>query len=206
MNYAYYRVSTDKQDYESQKVGVLEYCNRRGITIDKEILDDGVSGTVEALKRRLGYILRTAKPGDTIITSELSRLGRNTADVLKTCSTLVNKQVSCYFVKQNMGIDTSPMGKMMIAILAAFSEMERDLISQRTKEGLARVKASGKKLGRPAGSKNKISVHDILTEKMDKIKKLVEEHNTIKSIAKKMHVSNVTMQRFIKKNSISRKG
>lgn len=74
--FAYYRVSTDKQDYESQKIGVVEYANRMGLTIDKEIVDDGVSGTVKACKRNLKKFFLQMKYGDTVITSELSRLGR----------------------------------------------------------------------------------------------------------------------------------
>lgn len=150
--YAYYRVSTEKQDYNSQKMGVVEYCNRAGLKIDKEVIDEGVSGTVKAKERKLWNIVKLAKKGDYLITSELSRLGRSTVDVLETCNILAKKGVNVYFVKQAMGLDQSPMGKMMMAILSAFAEMERDLISQRTIEGLARAKAQGKHIGRPFGT------------------------------------------------------
>lgn len=121
--FAYYRVSTDKQDYESQKIGVVEYANRMGLTIDKEIVDDGVSGTVKACKRNLKKILVQMRHGDIVITSELSRLGRSTSDVLQTCEKFANRGVSCYLVKQGMALDRSPMGKMMTAIFSAFAEM-----------------------------------------------------------------------------------
>ena len=100
--FAYYRVSTDKQDYESQKIGVVEYANRMGLTIDKEIVDDGVSGTVKACKRNLKKILTQMKHGDTVITSEMSRLGRSTADVLQTCEKFANRGVNYYLVKQGI--------------------------------------------------------------------------------------------------------
>jgi DNA invertase Pin-like site-specific DNA recombinase len=149
--YAYYRVSSEKQDYESQKIGVIEYCNRCGYKIDKEVVDDGVSGVVKAKDRNLWKIIKSAQAGDWLITSEISRLGRSTSDVLNTCDILNKKGVNVWFIKQGMGLDQTPMGKMMIAILSAFAEMERDLIRQRTIEGLARVKAKGVHLGRPFG-------------------------------------------------------
>lgn len=152
--YAYYRVSTDRQDYESQKVGVVDYCKRCGHTIDKEVIDDGVSGTVKAKDRKLWKIVKNARKGDWLITSELSRLGRSTSDVLNTCAILGKNGVNVWFVKQGMGLDQTPMGKMMLAILSAFAEMERDLISQRTTEALKRKKELGIPLGRPKGNKN----------------------------------------------------
>lgn len=158
--WAYYRVSTDKQDYESQKVGVVDYAKRSGLKIEKEVIDDGVSGTVIAEKRNLGILLDEMQEGDTIIVSELSRLGRSTADVIKTCTTIADRKVNCYLVKQGMQIDQSPMGKLMITIFSAFAEMERDLIAMRTKEGIARARASGKKIGRQFGQKNASSILD----------------------------------------------
>lgn len=154
MIYAYYRVSNSDQNYNSQKLGVEEYCKRCGYEIDKEVIDDGVSGTVKAKDRNLWKIIKEAKSGDWVITSELSRIGRSTTDVLQTLNTLSKKGVNVYFVKQAMQLDQSPMGKMMTAILSAFAEMERDLISQRTKEGIDRAKREGKHVGRPFSSTN----------------------------------------------------
>lgn len=156
MIYAYYRVSNSDQNYNSQKLGVEEYCKRCGYEIDKEVIDDGVSGTVKAKDRNLWKIIKEAKSGDWVITSELSRIGRSTTDVLQTLNTLSKKGVNVYFVKQGMQLDQSPMGKMMTAILSAFAEMERDLISQRTKEGLERAKREGKHVGRKQGVRNKL--------------------------------------------------
>ena len=167
--YAYYRVSTDRQDYNSQKLGVVDYCNRANLKIDKEIIDDGVSGAVKAKDRKLGKIIKEARKGDFLVTSELSRLGRSTADVLNTCNTLGEKGVNVYFVKQAMGLDQSPMGKVMLAILSAFAEMERDLIRQRTIEGLARAKAQGKHLGRAYGATyRKLNIDEVLLCEMQK--------------------------------------
>lgn len=195
--YAYYRVSTGTQDYESQKIGVVEYAKRNGITIDKEIIDDGISGTVAANKRKLGKLVRSLQAGDLIIVSELSRLGRSTADVINTCNTIVKHGADCYMVKQNMRLDQSPVGKLMIAIFSAFAEMERDLISQRTKEGLARVKASGKKLGRGFGCTNK---KHALDDKIGKLKKLWNKGYSCNLIAQKLNLSGPTISLFVKGN------
>lgn len=156
MIYAYYRVSSEDQNYNSQKLGVLEWCNRAGWKIDKEVVDDGISGTVKAKDRRLWKIVKEAQKGDWVITSELSRIGRSTTDVLNTLNTLAKKGVNVYFVKQAMQLDQSPMGKMMTAILSAFAEMERDLISQRTIEGIERARREGKHIGRPSGKQSDV--------------------------------------------------
>lgn len=188
--WAYYRVSTDKQDYESQRVGVVDYAKRAGLLINREIVDDGVSGVVEAKKRKLNTILRQMQPGDTIITSELSRLGRSTADVIRTCNIIASHQVNCYLVKQGIHIDQTPMGKMMIAILSAFAEMERDLIAQRTKESLRLRKQRGLKLGRPFGCKNKKHWCD---GKIDEIKRLWQTGLSARQIAAKFKVCSTTI-------------
>ena len=197
MIYAYYRVSTELQNYESQKVGVIDFANRMNWRIDKEYIDEGVSGTILAKERKLGTLLNILNKDDVLITSELSRLGRSTSDVINTCQLLVKKGVNCYLVKQGMSIDNTPMGKMMIAILSAFAEMERDLISQRTIEGLKRRLLQGAKLGRPIGSKNR---NIKLNNKEKIIKKLLNQKIMKKDICKKLKVSFPTLKRFIDKN------
>jgi DNA invertase Pin-like site-specific DNA recombinase len=197
--YAYYRVSTGKQDYNSQKLGVVEYCNKNGLTINKEVLDDGVSGCVKAKDRNLWKIIKGAKTGDHVIVAELSRLGRSTVDVLETCNTLSKKGVNVYFVKQAMGLDQSPMGKMMTAILSAFAEMERDLIRQRTIEGLAKAKMSGKHLGRPYGF-----TFRRLEKNAEIIQEKLKNGETKMAIAKELNVSWTTLHRFIKENNYTR--
>lgn len=197
--YAYYRVSTGKQDYNSQKLGVVEYCNKNGLTINKEILDDGVSGCVKAKDRNLWKIIKGAKTGDHVIVAELSRLGRSTVDVLETCNTLSKKGVNVYFVKQAMGLDQSPIGKMMTAILSAFAEMERDLIRQRTVEGLAKAKMNGKHLGRPYGATYR---------KCEKNKEFIEDSlkngESLAEVARKIDCSWQTLWRYVKENNYTR--
>ena len=199
MIYAYYRVSTELQTYESQKVGIIDFVNRMNWKIDKEYIDEGVSGTILAKKRKLGTLLRILHKGDILITSELSRLGRSTSDVINTCQLLVKKGVNCYLVKQGMSIDNTPMGKMMIAILSAFAEMERDLISQRTIEGLKRCKANGVHLGRPIGSKNKKTK---MSNQYENVLKMLQSGMLRNQIAKELHVSFFTVNNYIKSNDL----
>ena len=194
--WAYYRVSSDFQNYKSQKIGVLNWCKQNKYDmIDEEVIDDGVSGTVLAKDRALNRIIKNSKFGDVLIVSELSRIGRSTADVLNTLNILAKKGVEVHFVKQNMRMDNSPMGKMMIAIMSAFSELERDLISQRTIEGLARVKSEGKTLGRPVGSKN-------ASYKLDGCEELVKdwlaEGKTKVYICKRLKIHRSSLYHFIK--------
>lgn len=195
--WAYYRVSTDDQTIESQKIGVVECAKRLNQRIEKEVIDDGVSGTVLAKDRNLNKILKQGKSGDKVIVAELSRLGRSTADVINTCQTFIKKGIYCYFVKQNMALDNTPMGKMMIAILSAFAEMERDLISQRTKEGLARAKAQGKKLGRKFGMS-----WSKLNSVKDEVIKEFKNGSSKRGLAGKYGVSWCTIQRFLQKEKI----
>lgn len=195
--WAYYRVSSDFQNYKSQKIGVINWCKQNKYDmIDEEVIDDGVSGTVLAKDRALNRIVKNSKSGDILIVSELSRIGRSTADVLNTLNILAKKGVEVHFVKQNMKMDNSPMGKMMVAIMSAFAELERDLISQRTIEGLARVKSEGKTLGRPVGTKN-------ANYKLDGCEELVKEwlaEGKAKSyIAKRLNVHRSSLYHFIKK-------
>lgn len=199
MIYAYFRVSTDKQDYTCQKFGVMEFAKNKGWNIDKEIIDDGISGTILAKNRKLHQILKQSKKGDIVITSELSRFGRNTKDIINTCDLLTEKGVECWFVKQNMGLDNSPMGKMLIGIFACFSQLERDLIAQRTKEALAKKKTDGILLGRPVGSKNK---HSKLDGKEREIQKLLTKKIPKSHIANKLKVSINTLKKFISINQI----
>ena len=194
MIYAYYRVSTELQNYESQKVGVIDFANRMNWKIDKEYIDEGVSGTILAKERKLGTLLNILNKDDILITSELSRLGRSTSDVINTCQLLVKKGVNCYLVKQGMSIDNTPMGKMMIAILSAFAEMERDLISQRTIEGLKRRLLEGAKIGRPKGSKNK---HNKLEGKEKRILNLLKLGLPKYQIAKKLKTTKPTLNKYI---------
>ncbi len=199
MIYAYYRVSTDKQDFTSQKFGVMEFCRQRELSIDKEIIDDGISGTIIADKRKLGKLLKVLKSGDTLIVSELSRLGRKTQDVLTSCQILLTKKVKVYFVKQALYLEDTPTGNILITIFSAFAQLERDLIAQRTREALAKKKAEGMVLGRPKGHRNSRLK---LTGREEVIRRLLSKGCSKNMIAKKLKVCKDTLNKFIRDNKI----
>lgn len=167
--WAYYRVSTDKQDYNSQKLGVLDYCDKNGLTIEKEVVDDGVSGCIKAKDRNLNKIIKNGNKGDWLIVSELSRLGRSTIDVLETCRIFGKKGINVYLVKQSIKLDESPMGKMILAILSAFAEMER---------------AKRKNNGIHNGGKNKKKVINIET---------LEVYCSLTDLAQKLNISSTSV-------------
>lgn len=201
--YIYTRVSTDIQDTESQKFGCLNYLKSLGITDYTEIRDAGISGKTTADERSLGKLLNKLKPNDLLIASELSRLGRNTKDLLNTCDRILKAKARCHCVKESLELsDTSPTGKLIITIMAALVQMERELISMRTKEALARKKAMGIKLGRQVGSKNKIRFVDTYGKS---IVDMYEKGYSCNMIAEKLKCSVPTIAHAIDELGIAKK-
>ena len=154
MTYAYIRVSTDKQDTTVQKYEINSYANINGIKIDK-FVEEKVSGTVEFEQRNLGKMLKKTKKGDTIICTEISRIGRTMKSIAKIMCLCVDKGIKLIAMKENYVLDDNPSSKLILSVYSFTAETERNLISERTKEGLAARKRSGIKLGRPVGAKNK---------------------------------------------------
>lgn len=195
MIYAYYRVSTDEQDYENQKSGVVRYCEYKGLEIDKEVIEEGVSGKIEYKKRKLGKLIKELKPGDLLIVSELSRLSRSMTDTFDMVKVLKDKGVNIYCVKENMEINDSALGLMIMSVFAFSAQIERERISQRTKEALAKKKAEGVRLGRPYGSRNKIS-------KIDKddylVGVMVMQGVNFSEMARRIGVDRNTLRRYVK--------
>jgi DNA invertase Pin-like site-specific DNA recombinase len=155
MIYGYIRVSTDKQDCENQKIGIEAKARTLGFAIEKYIEDSGVSGTIEPTDRALGGCLKTLKDGDVLICSELSRLGRKLFMIMRILEHCMNSGAKVYTIKDNYELGNNIQSKVMAFAFALSAEIERDLISQRTKEALAARRANGIVLGRPTGSKNK---------------------------------------------------
>ena len=190
MIYGYLRVSTDKQDYENQKTGVVKLANRLGVTIDTFVVDDGVSGAKDPKKRALGPAMKKMKQGDTVLCSELSRLGRELYMIMRILEYFATKGIHLYTDKDNFKLDDDIQSKVLAFAFGLSAEIERRLISQRTKEALARKKAEGKVLGRPIGSKN---VKHKLDGKKDLIQRMLDNGMTKTQIAKKLKVSRNTL-------------
>ena len=191
--YGYLRVSTDKQDAESQKIGVVALAAKKGFEIDEFIIDE-ISGTKEPEKRLLGKVLKKIKKDDVIIASELSRLGRKLFMIMRILEHCMNCGAKVYTVKDGYELGDNIQSKVLAFAFGLSAEIERNLISQRTKEGLARLKSQGVKLGRNFGSQNK---NYKLDEKHDLIVNLLEKGTSKRKIAKVCKTTTPTLLRFL---------
>ena len=196
MIYGYIRVSTDHQDCENQKLGIETKARSLGLTIDKYIEDAGISGTKEPEKRALGGCLKKLKPGDVIICSELSRLGRKLFMVMRILEHCMRVGACVYTVKDGYVLGDNIQSKVLAFAFGLSAEIERDLISQRTKEALAVRRASGQKLGREKGSKNK---KHKLDGQAEIITKMLKNKIPKTRIAKKLKVSVSTIYKYLYK-------
>ncbi len=152
--FAYIRVSTDKQTSDNQRQAI----NEAGYSVDKWFAEEGVSGTVAATERsEFKAMMKQAKEGDTVIIVKIDRLGRKAGDILNTVELFKQKGIKLR-VMQFDGVDlTSAVGKVLLAVMSAMAELERDILSERTKSGISRTKAQGTIVGRM----NKIPYQDL---------------------------------------------
>ena len=205
MFFCYARVSTDEQDARSQMAGIREMLAKKGIGPDdplkvKWISDEGVSGVVEWRRRGLGKALRAAKRGDTIVASEISRLARSLGQLFEFVGACHDKGVTVETVKDGWRLDGTMQSKMVMVFMGLAAEMERDLLVQRTREGLARARRDGVKLGRPKGSKKK---HPKLEGADGEILRLLAKGWSAGRIAKKLHVHPQTLRMHIRNNGLT---
>lgn len=164
--YAYARVSTDTQDLDSQRHGIIEYAKNQG-WFDRNaggsgggqgivFFDDKASGTKDWQEREIGRLLcEVAKQGDEILTAEFSRLGRSALQVMLVLEEAAKRGVTIHIVKNGLVMDGSLNARMMALAFSMAAEIEREFISKRTSEALASRKAKGLPIGRQKGSKNK---------------------------------------------------
>lgn len=197
--YAYIRVSTDRQDCANQKLGVNAKATALGLTIDKYIEDDGISGTKEPEHRALGGLLRKIQAGDIIICSELSRLGRKLFMIMRILEHCMRVGVKVYTVKDGYELGDNIQSKVLAFAFALSAEIERDLISQRTKEALIQCRNKGIKLGRPCGSKSKKCK---LNGKYNYIIDALQSGISKAKLSKKLKVSIPTLNKYIKDNTL----
>lgn len=194
MNYGYIRVSSDKQTIENQRFEIQKFCEKEGLTIDGWI-EEIVSGTRNYDKRELGNLLKNVVKDDLIICSELSRLGRSLFMIMDILNHCMNKECRVWTIKDSYRLGDDIQSKVLAFAFGLSAEIERNLISQRTKEALARKKTEGIILGRPKGRKSdKVK----LTGKEEIIKDLRDNGVTISEIARIYRVNRNTVSSFIR--------
>lgn len=190
----YIRVSTAKQHPENQKDEIMRFAETNGMGIDKWIVEI-VSGKGLVKERKLGRLIKTLKKGDTLIVTEISRLSRSLTDIMGVMGRCIEKGINIYTTKEKYRFDDSINSKVLCFAFGLVAEIERNLISLRTKEALALRRAEGKKLGRKPGDSPKMSV---LLKNQEQIKQLLKEGVKQKDICKKYKVSRSTFFQFMR--------
>ncbi len=194
MIYGYIRVSTDKQTVENQRFEIINFCSKNKLTIDAWI-EETISGTKAPSKRKLGKLLVEVKKGDLIICSELSRLGRNLFMIMSVLNEMMLREVRIWTIKDNYRLGDDIQSKVLAFAFGLSAEIERNLISQRTKEALARKKAEGIQLGRRKETEKK---YYKLRGHEDEIKTLLRHHVPKTHIAANLGVTPATLYRYMK--------
>ncbi len=194
MIYGYLRVSTDKQSLENQKFEINRYCNKENISVDRWVTET-ISGTKNFEERKLGKMIKKLNKDDVLVCSEISRLGRNLFQIMMILNICMQKGIQVWTIKDNYRLGMDIQSKVLAFAFGLLAEIERDLISQRTKEALARLKAEGKKLGREKGSLNR---KHKLDGKQEEIKRMLSQKISQNKIAKIFGVSRLTMNKYVR--------
>ena len=198
MIYGYVRVSTGKQCTDVQRYEIQKYCNLRGLNVDCWI-DETISGVKSIKIRQIRLALEEMKPGDTLICTEISRLGRSMQIVFEVMNRCLERRMELITLKEGYVLNDTPMSKFILSVYSYAAETERILISERTKEGLAAKKRDGIILGRPKGSLSK-------QLKLDKYKESIikdlEDNIPKVRIARKYGCNVSTLYDWMKKNDI----
>lgn len=194
MVYGYIRVSTDKQTVENQRFEINQFAIKNNLVIEKWI-EETISGTKEVDKRTLGKLLKKTKKDDILICSELSRLGRSLFMIMEVLNFCMKREVKIWTIKDNYRLGEDIQSKVLAFAFGLSAEIERNLISQRTKEALARKKAEGVILGRPIGKKSsKVK----LSGKELQVQKLLNKNISYSAIGRILGVNRITVTKFAK--------
>jgi DNA invertase Pin-like site-specific DNA recombinase len=194
MIYGYIRVSSDKQTVENQRFEINRFCSSQQLLID-DWIEETISGTKNFSTRQLGKLLRKVKKNDIIICSELSRLGRNLFMIMEILNICMTKECRVWTIKDNYRLGDDIQSKVLAFAFGLSAEIERNLISQRTKEALARKKAEGVRLGRPRGRsfcKSSYKLHN----REQQIAKMRTDGMSFQEIADILHVNRDTVRNY----------
>jgi len=193
---AYLRVSTERQDVDNQKLEILRTATERGLGA-VEFIEETASGRKSWRERRTFDLIESMQPGDALIVAELSRLGRSMLEIMEILSRAADRGLRIYAAKGNWALDDSLPSKIVASVLAMAAEIEKELISQRTKSALATRRAAGVVLGRPRGpGASKLDKHEA------EIRELLALGVPITRISAKMSSSVPNMRAWIRKRGI----
>ena len=197
---AYLRISTASQDCDNQRLAILDYAHRHKINID-EFISMQISSRKTPKRRGILELLKILEPGDVLLVSELSRLGRSVGQIIQMIDHLIANQIRFVAIKENIELSGKQdiQTKVMVTMFGLFAEIERDLISERTKEGIAAARKKGKIIGRPKGTLGKSK----LDGKDSEIRLLLEKDVGTTSIAKIMGVSRTALRHFIRTRDLA---
>lgn len=200
MVFGYIRVSSDKQTVENQRFEINRFCESHNMIVDKWF-EETISGTKEVKKRELGKLLRKMNEGDTLICSELSRLGRTLFMIMSILNECMKRGIKIWTIKDNYRLGDDISSKVLAFAFGLAAEIERNLISQRTKEALARKKAEGVILGRPKGRKSSTTK---LTGREKRIKELLDAGVSYSAIGRLLKVHRFTVTKFVEEHQLGK--
>ncbi|MBQ3695794.1 MAG: master DNA invertase Mpi family serine-type recombinase [Alphaproteobacteria bacterium] len=199
MIYGYIRVSTDKQSVSHQQFEITEYTQKQHIQVDKWI-NETISSRIPLNKRALGSLLKNLQEGDILIATEISRLGRSLMEVMSILQTCLSKNCQVWTIKENYKLGNDIQSQVLAFAFGLSAQIERNLISQRTKMSLDNMRAHGYKLGRPFGTQSKKLK---LAANAQRIIHLRSQGISKTEIAKLFDVQPITVSRFLKRNGLT---
>ena len=197
---AYLRISTGGQSLDSQRLAILDYAHRHGLLV-QTFVEAHASARHPGAKQGVATLLEQLQPGDLLLVSELSRLGRSVGQIIQLVDRLLKQQVRLVAIKEHIQLNGAQnlQTKVMITMFGLFAEIERDLIAERTKEGLAAARAKGRLPGRPKG----VLGTSKLTGREAEIQRLLAKTVSKASIAKILDVSRSTLHHFIESRRLA---
>jgi len=200
MIYGYIRVSTDKQTMENQRFEILKYADEKQLHVDRW-MEETISATKKLSDRKLGVLIERMREEDILIVTELSRLGRSILEVMSILHTLMEKDVKVFTTKERYELGNNISSKVLAFAFSLSAEIERSMISSRTKEALARKRHEGKRLGRPKG---KLSSVTKLTGKDDLIREYLDKRIPQSVMARLLGVSRLTVRHYIRTRKLEK--
>ena len=195
----YIRVSKEDQDVRNQRHEILEFANQHDLHVDR-FVEREISSRNDLKARGIEEMLTGLKRGDTVIVSELSRLGRSIIEVISVINELIKREIRFIGIKQSLDLrgNHDMQSKVIVTIFSLLAELERDLISARTKQALAAKRAQGVRLGRPPGTIGKSKLDLKLPEIID----LLKDGANVSFLARRFKVSRPTVTNFVRSRKL----